>query len=200
MRCQAALFDADGVLTLPEEFFATMYARSHGLDEALFEPFFQNKFRLCSIGQADLKQLILEEKELWATDNPDALLKQWFEAENVRNEELLSYIQQLRQQGLPVFIASVQEQYRAQYFKDIMFKNEFDGFYFSYQLGLAKPNPKFFEAILADLRATGIATEPDTVFFTDDREKNVASARSVGFDAHLYQGVDGIKQYFDSGS
>ena len=33
------LFDADGVLTLPEEVFSVVYARSHALDPQPFEDF-----------------------------------------------------------------------------------------------------------------------------------------------------------------
>ena len=37
------LFDTDGVLTLPEEVFSVVYARSHALDPEPFEEFFRNK-------------------------------------------------------------------------------------------------------------------------------------------------------------
>lgn len=42
-KIKAILFDADGVLTLPEEVFTTMYTKSRGLDPEPFENLFKTK-------------------------------------------------------------------------------------------------------------------------------------------------------------
>jgi len=54
------LFDADGVLTLPEEFFSQVYAHSRGLDPESFDEFFKTKWRPIVTGQKDLKEAIQE--------------------------------------------------------------------------------------------------------------------------------------------
>ena len=36
-------------------------------------------------------------------------------------------------------------------------------------------------------------TEPQRVFFTDDRELNVVGAREVGLQAHLFDGIEGLR-------
>jgi hypothetical protein len=47
---KAVLFDADGVLTVPEDMFSNIYARSHGFDPAELEPFLTvNSGRLLSV-------------------------------------------------------------------------------------------------------------------------------------------------------
>lgn len=62
---KAVLFDADGVLTLPEEVFSIVYARSRGLDLKPFEQFFRNDWPAIVTGKKDLKQSIVEKPELW---------------------------------------------------------------------------------------------------------------------------------------
>ena len=44
MKIEAVLFDADGVLILPEEVFSVVYAKSHGLSPAPFDQFFRESF------------------------------------------------------------------------------------------------------------------------------------------------------------
>src|SRR5690242_10916855 len=89
-QIKAILFDADGVLTLPEEFFSQVYARSRGLDPEPFETFFKTQFPAARIGKADLKELVQQTSELWQWEGSiDDLLRLWFETEAVRNEPLL---------------------------------------------------------------------------------------------------------------
>src|SRR5580692_885313 len=51
----------------------------------------------------------------------------------------------------------------------------FDRRFYSCRLGLAKPDPAVFEAVLADLGAT-----PQSVLFIDDRAENVLAAGAPG--------------------
>ena len=53
----------------------------------------------------------------------------------------------------------------------------------SFRLQVMKPDKRIYE------RAAEMAgTEPEGIFFTDDRPENVAAAREVGLDAVLFQG------------
>ena len=79
MKVSAVLFDADGVLTLPEEAFSVVYARSHGLANEPFEHFFRNEWRDFVTGKRDLKEAITNNPELWQWDGgADSLLDYWF--------------------------------------------------------------------------------------------------------------------------
>ena len=60
----------------------------------------------------------------------------------------------------------------------------FDDFLLSYELGVLKPDPDFFEKGLAKL---GLSV--DQCFFTDDRQNNVDSALSVGIQAVRFESV-----------
>jgi FMN phosphatase YigB (HAD superfamily) len=57
----------------------------------------------------------------------------------------------------------------------------FDHHVFSYKVGSLKPDAKIFEHAIA---ASGC--EPETLFFTDDREENVFAARKLGIHAHRF--------------
>ena len=95
------LFDADGVLTLPEDVFSVVYARSHALDPEPFEDFFRNKWQPIVTGAKDLKESIAANPELWKWDGSvDELLNYWFKNEDVRNEELLKVIGELKDKGI----------------------------------------------------------------------------------------------------
>ena len=51
----------------------------------------------------------------------------------------------------------------------------------SFRLGVMKPNRRIYEDA-----AAMAGTNPEEIFFTDDRPENVAAAREVGFDAVLF--------------
>ena len=57
----------------------------------------------------------------------------------------------------------------------------FDRCFFSFEVGLAKPDPLYFRFILDALGLEGGAA-----LFLDDRERNVEAARSVGMKAERF--------------
>lgn len=56
----------------------------------------------------------------------------------------------------------------------------FDQLFLSHEMQLAKPDPRIFQAVID---STGISPE-ETIFF-DDSRSNIATAKSMGFQAHL---------------
>lgn len=187
MNIKAILFDADGVLALPEEFFSLVYARSRGLDPAPFEQFFKEQFPAALIGQADLKELIASDPCLWQWHgDTDQLLQLWFDTENVRNEPLLELIRKTRANRIPCYIATNQEKYRGQYLRERMFKDEFDGFFIAAELGLKKPDKAYYEEVLRRLKHDLPNIEAHEVLFFDDSAANIAAAQSVGIQARVY--------------
>ena len=59
-------------------------------------------------------------------------------------------------------------------------KDCFDKLFLSHEMQLAKPDPRIFQAVID---ATGISAE-ETLFF-DDSRSNIATAKAMGFQAHL---------------
>jgi putative hydrolase of the HAD superfamily len=191
MKVLAVLFDSDGVLTLPEEVFSVVYARSHGLDSGPFENFFRTEWRDFVTGKRDLKEAITDNPGLWQWEgDADSLLDYWFQSEDIRNDALISLIQELSQHGLDCYLATEQEKYRATYMKDVMFKGLFRDQFVTCEIGATKGEPAFYEAILARLRAERPALTPSEVVFFDDSQSKIDTALSVGINAQLYRGVD----------
>lgn len=185
-RC--ILFDVDGVLTMPEEVFSTFYVRSNALDPKPFEDFFKNEWQPIVTGAVDLKESIAANPGLWQWGGSvDELLEHWFKAEDVRNEELLKTIRDINSSGIPCYVATDQEKYRAQYMKNVMFKGAFSGYFVSAELGVTKTNPKFFELVLENLGTVYTGIKPNEVVFFDDSPTKVNTAKAVGLDARLFK-------------
>ncbi|MEI4232684.1 HAD-IA family hydrolase [Roseovarius sp. D22-M7] len=64
----------------------------------------------------------------------------------------------------------------------------FDGIVVSGHEGLAKPDRRIF-----DLFCSRAGVEPAECFFTDDSAANVAAARKAGWQAHRFEGAEGLR-------
>jgi len=191
---KVALFDSDGVLTLPEEVFSVVYARSHGLDPEPFEEFFRNDWKPIVTGQVDLKEAIAANPKLWQWNGTiDDLLDYWFKTEDVRNEELIQLIRKAKAQGVACYLATEQEKYRGNYMREVMFKDLFNKCYVTAELGVSKTEPEFFQAIINDLEPQHPGIEPKDILFFDDSQSKVDTACSVGIDGRLYVGVEQVQ-------
>ncbi len=196
---KAVLFDADGVLTLPEDVFSVVYARSHGLDTKPFENFFKNDWYPIVTGSKDLKDSIAANPELWQWNGTtDELLDYWFKTEDVRNEELLTEIGKLANQDIPCYLATDQEKYRAEYMKTVMFKDIFSGYFVSAELGTTKTDPRFFELVLQELGVKHPGIQPAEVVFFDDSQSKVDTAKATGIDARLFERNDQVRDLLNA--
>jgi putative hydrolase of the HAD superfamily len=68
----------------------------------------------------------------------------------------------------------------------------FDRCFYSCRLGLAKPDPAIFEAVLDDLGAT-----PPSVLFIDDRAENTLAARALGLPAVRFTSAEELPGQLD---
>jgi putative hydrolase of the HAD superfamily len=65
------------------------------------------------------------------------------------------------------------------------FLSDFDIQIFSYQVGAIKPDPKIFQALI---NRSGCL--PQEIFYADDKQANVDSARLLGIKTLVYKGFD----------
>jgi FMN hydrolase / 5-amino-6-(5-phospho-D-ribitylamino)uracil phosphatase len=63
----------------------------------------------------------------------------------------------------------------------------FEGVFASHHLGVRKPDPRFFDRLLA-----AIGHEARECLFVDDREDNCESARAVGMQVHRFVDAEGL--------
>ncbi len=188
------LFDADGVLTLAEEYFVEVYAQSRGFDPEPFEEFFKNDWQDIVTGKKDLKESINEHADLWQWHSTaDELIALWCKTEDVRNEELIKVVKQLKEAGYACCLATDQEKYRGEYIRNVMFKDLFEDYFISAELGVAKTDLKFFELVIESLQKKHSLIKSEEIIFFDDSQSKVDSAKTAGLDARLYTSVDQVR-------
>jgi len=109
----------------------------------------------------------------------DAWKKVWADIYTI-NDNGMTIFFELKEKGFPVYLLSNLAEYNKEAiemkFKD--FFTLFSGNYFSYELGLHKPDPKIFLSVCSKIN-----TSPEQCFFIDDLPENVEGARSVGMQA-----------------
>jgi putative hydrolase of the HAD superfamily len=100
----------------------------------------------------------------------------------------------LRGLGIQCCLATNQEAHRGRFMAETLrYRDIFHREYYSYRLGVAKPETEYFRAILADLQMA-----PHDLLFIDDNKHNVTAAREVGLRAAVFAptsapGVDTLR-------
>ena len=173
------LFDIDGVL-LDRFLFRDHLRTEYGIDPETTWPFFQTRFSLCTRGEADLLEELPPFLDSWGwAGSPEDFIGLWFSVENVRKEDTLNFVADLRSRGTACHIASNQEQHRARYLAEVMgFQRLFDRLFFSCHLGVQKPDSAYFAGIEEALGRDG-----RDLLFIDDLVANVEAAKSCGWNA-----------------
>ena len=190
---KVVIFDADGVLVHSDRKFSMLLSKDYGIPIEKTLPFFTGTFQDCLIGKADLKEAITPYLNEWGWhEGVDAFLDYWFKAEHIIDEELIKYIQELRQRGIVCVLATNNEKYRFQHMLEEMglANNVFDKTYSSAHLGHKKPDHEFFGKIVKDL---GDIKKEEIVLWDDDM-KNIKGAESFGIKAELYTSLKDFKQ------
>jgi len=191
---RVALFDVDGVLVIPPELFSQQYCEKYGVDPALQTRFYATKeFKDSTVGKFDLKDAIRMHGDLWKwSGEPEELLQMWFDGENYPNQELLEIVSQLRQEGALVYLATQQEKYRAEYLKEVVFKDKFDGIFCSCDIGYGKHEDHFWKNVLSQLGKTQPGITPSEIVYFDDRQSLVDKAKEFGIQAYLYENLESV--------
>jgi len=183
----AVLFDADGVVQRPSR---DWWSRLTALVPADGEAFVADLMRAekpALVGKGDFRDAVADVLRRW--DSPASLADalepwSWFDAEPA----VIALIQSLRMAGIGCHLATNQQAYRRAIMQDERgYGAWFDQTFYSCDLGLAKPDPAYFRAILGALRVPAPA-----VLFIDDNEDNVAGALSVGLRAEYYDLSAGV--------
>ncbi len=196
-KIKCILFDVDGVV-VRAEMFSKQYARAKNISDDEILPFFKDVFPCCTEGKADLKEVLKEWLPKWKWEgSTDGFLQAWFEAEHKIDERVTGVVGRLRNKGVKCYLATNQEKYRVGYMKEKMrFAEIFDGIFASFEIGHRKPNKKFYESILEDLRERDGIQSNEIMFFDDDR-KNVDEAKAIGIESYLYSDFNEFKNVIE---
>ena len=188
MPIKALMVDVDGVLLVhpdPAGWSANL-ERDLGISvRTLQDEFFTPYFGEVVHGRARLRERL---EPVLAKIAPhlsvDDFVAYWFEQDFHPDEHLLADLAQVRDRGIAVHLATVQEHERANYlWRGRGWSERFAAIHYAADLGWAKPAPEFFRAIEA---RTGLAASD--IAFIDDKLANVAAARECGWRAEVWTG------------
>jgi putative hydrolase of the HAD superfamily len=191
---RAVLWDADGVLQhLPDGWEASMRPVVEGhvtdLDAFLAEAFEAERPAL--VGQANWLEILPALLERWGVPHLyDRAVQVWLSI--VPQEGVRDLVTSLRDDGIRCYLATNQTAQRGRYMAEHLgYDDLLDGAFWSYELGLAKPDPAYFTTILDKL-----GLEAAEVLFVDDSVASVEAARSVGMAAehwHVDRGIRALR-------
>jgi putative hydrolase of the HAD superfamily len=113
-------------------------------------------------------------------------LKMWGNA----NEEMVSWLRQLRQGGIKTaLLSNIHPTMIAYVKKNFDWLDLFDFTTFSAEVRLIKPDRAIYEHTLR-----GLGAKAEETLFVDDRERNVRGAREVGIRAVRFQSVEQLRE------
>jgi putative hydrolase of the HAD superfamily len=175
------LWDADGVLqTVPRGWEHTMRPVVEGhvedVDRFLVEAFEAEAPSLR--GEVPWTVQLTALLERWGVPElHQPALDAWFTILPVG--EVWDLVRRVRARGVACHLASNQDRTRAEHMThEIGYAGLLDGCFYSWELGVAKPQAEFFGRILGEL---GVAAEQ--ALFVDDNPVNVDAARILGLRA-----------------
>jgi putative hydrolase of the HAD superfamily len=193
---RAVLWDADGVLQhLPEGWEASMRpVVGHLVDDV--EAFLAEAFaaeRPALTGEARWLEVLPGLLERWGIPHAyDDAVQVWLTIEPVA--ETRELVEALRTAGVRCYLATNQDEHRGRHMHTTLgYADLFDDCFYSYELGVAKPDPAYFRAVLERLHLPA-----GEVLFVDDNAANVEAARAVGLRGecwHVDDGVDALHEH-----
>jgi len=182
------IFDTDGMVIRREMYFSQRFSDEFGVPAEKIIPFFKNEFRLCLIGEADLKEELAKYLEQWNWHKSvDDLLMYWFEHERDIDKKIIESVKTLRKAGVRCYLDTNNEKYRVQFLlENLGLGDFFDGVFASAELGRLKEEKEFWAIVHEKLGRP----DKSEVLVWDDDEKEVLAASNFGFQAKLYKDFD----------
>jgi putative hydrolase of the HAD superfamily len=173
-QIRALLFDADGVLQRPRKGAITAFAALGGGSLAFVKEILREESTTMT-GAVDLVEVlepVIARRKLSITF--DELIEVWCRID--LNQPMLEVVAQARAAGLRTALATNQQPYRGAWMQqNLPYADYFDQLCYSFELGLAKPDPAYY---LEVVRRLGVA--PGEAVMIDDLRRNVRAAREAG--------------------
>jgi putative hydrolase of the HAD superfamily len=184
------LLDADGVLQrVPDGWEESMRPALEGrvgdVDGFLAEAYDAERPALTgTVRWLDVLPGLLER---WGISGAyDDVVRVWLSIEPVPG--VRKVVEALRHKGIRCCLATNQDVVRGEFMRDELgYGDLLDETFYSYELGVAKPDPAYFSAIL-----TRLDVPAEETLFVDDNLRNVEAARAVGLHAEHWVHTDGL--------
>jgi putative hydrolase of the HAD superfamily len=190
MKIKTILFDADGVIqTTGPDFIRNLQSiLTEPLNQQKADEFITDIFqaeRPCLAGKADFSVELENLLKRWQIDaNLEEVLLLWDTIHTLQG--ISELIGDLQSAGISCCLATNQQHIRAAYMQTSLgYDAMFDRQFYSYQMGVVKPDPRYFMHILDVMGLT--ATE---VLFVDDNAQNVLAAESLDINGLVFNLAD----------
>ena len=181
------LFDADGVLQdIPGGWYAAMEPYVGDRTREFLHQTWKDELPMLA-GRGDYLPLLAATLAEYGVQTPVEIVYQdvWHRIALI--EESFALVEALRRNGYGVHLGTNQEKYRGGHMRTALgYDDLFDVSCYSYDLGVAKPDPAFFTRA-----ADRIGAAPETILFIDDNAPNVEAARSIGMPAEHWDFTQG---------
>jgi putative hydrolase of the HAD superfamily len=164
---------------LPAEQFERLYwADRHAYDEGkLSGVMFWERFKELSglnLTEEELAELNRQDARMWTTSDP----------------AMLAWQQKLKAHGIRTAILSnMGDSVLENIEREFAWIHGFDVLVWSYQHGMAKPDPAIYQRALEQM-----GTAPRETLFVDDKMENITAARKLGMKAVQFSTVDRLRE------
>ena len=195
MALRAVGFDYGMVLTgQPDAVAHAALLRLTGLPLELFEPLYwadrqaydEGKLTGIAYWQKLLREagLPTERESVEELNRWDARL--W----TVQNPVMLAWQLELKRRGLlTAILSNIGDAVLASMEREFDWIHRFDVRVWSYQLGVAKPDPAIYRHTLAEL-----GVQPEETLFIDDKRVNIEAAQALGIQAIEFSSVERLRE------
>lgn len=179
-RIRAVVFDMGGVILRSENYAPRIeLAASYGLtrkelEDLIFDSASANLASIGKISERDHWQAVFS--QLNVSVDRQAGFEAAFWAGDSLDLELIDFLGSLRPGRKTGLLSNAWTGGRHNLFENYACKDVFDVSIFSYEVGLAKPDPKIFHLILSRLNV-----KAEETIFLDDNLQNIQAAVLLGF-------------------
>ncbi|WP_328999777.1 HAD-IA family hydrolase [Kribbella sp. NBC_00709] len=181
------LFDADGVLQdLPGGWYAAMEPYVGDRAREFLHETWSDELPMLA-GRGDYLPVLEASLVRYGVSRPATEVYDAVWKNIVLIEESLDIVRTLKRSGYGVHLGTNQESYRGAHMRTVLgYDDLFDVSCYSYDLGVAKPDPAFFTRA-----ADRIGADPSTILFIDDTARNITGARTAGLPAEQWDFTQG---------
>lgn len=180
---RALLLDADGVVQYPEPGWIQRIGELGGSPDFFRDVSSAEVHTLT--GEADLAESIdelIESRGLNTTFSE--LLAVWCRIDV--DPIMVKLVRSARAAGLITALATNQQSYRGAHMQATLgYEELFDRTFYSFEVGLRKPDPAYFRTVV-----DALGVRPDEAVFVDDMRANVLGAREAGLRGVLFPATD----------
>jgi putative hydrolase of the HAD superfamily len=194
LALRAVIFDYGMVLTGPPDPEAhAALVRITGLSATRLDGLYwsyRDAYDTGELSGQDFWRKIASEAELSLRESAIAELTRWdARMWMTENQAMLAWQLALKQCGLlTAILSNMGDTVHQAMQKQLDWLSRFDVLIWSYQLGIAKPDPRIYRYALEKL-----GTQPEETLFIDDRQVNVEAAIALGMKGVVFTTVDQLR-------